>query len=228
MKDNLRPKAIRQVITFSILIAIILFGSAGDLKWWIGWLFFVSYVILVILTSGLLGSKKSDLVKERITGINKAIKWDKILLPFLVLILPYTSIIIAGLDHRYNWTTSLTTTHQFFFFAFSIIGILITAWAMAINNFFSSVVRIQSDRGQTVVTDGPYKYVRHPGYVGAILYNISIPLMLGSLWAAIPGILEMVLFVVRTKIEDDLLTHELSGYSQYSQKVRYKLVPFVW
>jgi protein-S-isoprenylcysteine O-methyltransferase Ste14 len=101
-------------------------------------------------------------------------------------------------------------------------------WAMVSNPFFSTMVRIQTDRGQTVATGGPYRWVRHPGYVGYILSAVSTALLLGSLWALVPAVLTGVLLVVRTALEDRTLLEELEGYEEYARQVRYRLVPGVW
>jgi protein-S-isoprenylcysteine O-methyltransferase Ste14 len=99
---------------------------------------------------------------------------------------------------------------------------------MIANAYFSTAVRIQSDRGQTVCRSGRYRFVRHPGYVGFTLQSLGTPLLLGSLWALIPGLMAAVLMVVRTSFEDPMLQAELPGYREYTQQVRYRLVPGVW
>ena len=101
-------------------------------------------------------------------------------------------------------------------------------WAMAANAFFSKVVRIQDDRGHTVATGGPYRIVRHPGYVGGILFELATPIMLGSWWALIPGGFTALFFVVRTALEDKTLHEELPGYAEYAQQTRYRLLPGIW
>jgi len=101
-------------------------------------------------------------------------------------------------------------------------------WAMWTNRFFSSVVRIQTDRGHHVVQGGPYRLIRHPGYVGAILSVLSTAVVLGSLWSLIPAGLTTVLVSVRTALEDATLQRELPGYAEYASKVRYRLLPGVW
>ena len=106
--------------------------------------------------------------------------------------------------------------------------VVIGVWSMAANAFFSMIVSIQKDRGHTVVTDGPYRYVRHPGYAGSILFTIATPLVLGSLWAFIPCGLAAALFVVRTALEDRTLQEELPGYKEYAQQTRYRLLPGIW
>ena len=99
---------------------------------------------------------------------------------------------------------------------------------MIANAYFSTAVRIQTDRGHTVCRTGPYRYVRHPGYLGFILQSIAVPILLGSLWALVPGIVAAALMVVRTALEDRTLQAELLGYQQYSREVRYRLIPGIW
>ena len=105
---------------------------------------------------------------------------------------------------------------------------VLLTWSMASNAFFSTVVRIQDDRGHAVASGGPYRFVRHPGYVAAILFYLVTPLMLGSVWTFIPSVLMVLLFVVRTALEDRTLREELDGYWEYAQRVRYRLLPGVW
>jgi len=93
---------------------------------------------------------------------------------------------------------------------------------------FSSVMRIQTDRGHTVCDTGIYKIIRHPAYFGMIVTAIGIPLILGSLWGFIPSIISIVLTLIRTSIEDKTLLNELNGYREYSHKTRYKLFPYIW
>jgi protein-S-isoprenylcysteine O-methyltransferase Ste14 len=107
-------------------------------------------------------------------------------------------------------------------------GTAIVAWAMAINPFFSAVVRIQSDRGHRVIERGPYQVVRHPGYTGMLLVMIGTPLLLGTLWAFVPAALLLSVLVARTALEDRTLREELEGYDQYRHRVRHRLVPHVW
>ena len=101
-------------------------------------------------------------------------------------------------------------------------------WAMVANAFFALANRIQTERSHTVVRGGPYRYVRHPGYVGSIGFELATPLLLGSWWALLPGVISALLMLIRTALEDRLLQHELSGYSLYAQHTRYRLLPGVW
>ena len=113
-------------------------------------------------------------------------------------------------------------------FAVYALGSGLFSWAMITNAYFSTAVRIQDDRGHQVCTTGPYRFVRHPGYVGASLQSLVMPLMFGSLWALIPGALAVLMLVIRTTLEDQTLHEELDGYREYAQKTRYRLLPGTW
>jgi protein-S-isoprenylcysteine O-methyltransferase Ste14 len=107
-------------------------------------------------------------------------------------------------------------------------GIAVTTWAQAVNPFFEPGVRIQKERAQQVITSGPYRVVRHPGYAAAIVMFVGIPLALASWWGLLPAALAIALLVVRTGLEDRLLQAELSGYSDYARRTRHRLVPGIW
>ena len=102
------------------------------------------------------------------------------------------------------------------------------AWAMHSNKFFSSIVRIQKDRGHVVVANGPYRFIRHPGYTGMSAFTLATPLILNSGWAFVPAVLTVAVSVLRTVLEDRTLHSELAGYADYTRKVKYRLVPPIW
>ena len=135
---------------------------------------------------------------------------------------------IAVRDVRTGWTTNLPLVLYWASVVVYLIGQGIFLWARYTNNYFSSVVRIQTDRGHAVCKEGPYRYVRHPGYVGGFLFTITIGLMLGSWWASIPQILAASMLVWRTAREDRTLQVELPGYSDFAKETRYRLLPGVW
>ena len=108
------------------------------------------------------------------------------------------------------------------------LGWALLLWATASNAYFDTTVRIQEERGHTVQTGGPYRYVRHPGYVAAMLYQLSTPLLLGSWWALIPMILSVPLYLLRTALEDKTLQEELDGYKAYTEQTHYRLLPGIW
>jgi len=135
---------------------------------------------------------------------------------------------VAGLDVRFGWTTGTSLPLQIACLAIAILAYALGVWATASNAFFSQIFRIQKERGHTVATGGPYRYVRHPGYVGTILSELAVPVMLGSWWALIPGGLSALLIVVRTALEDKALLDELDGYREYAERTRYRLLPGIW
>jgi len=136
--------------------------------------------------------------------------------------------IVAGLDAvRFGWTTMHVSVQ-----VVGVVGLLlsmaVTYWAMLSNPFLSTAVRIQEERGHQVVSTGPYRWVRHPMYVGVILLWPSTALILGSWWAVIPGLIISMIIVVRTALEDRMLQAELPGYADYAKRVRQRLIPGVW
>ena len=154
-------------------------------------------------------------------------KWDIWLTILGALLLPLILYVVAGLDRGAEWS-ALPFWLQVVALVGMVLGIAITDWAMWANRFFSGTVRIQEDRGHTVAAGGPYRAVRHPGYVGTLVFEVFTPLLLGSWWAWIPGLLSAVLLLVRTALEDRTLQEELEGYEAYARQVRYRLLPGLW
>jgi protein-S-isoprenylcysteine O-methyltransferase Ste14 len=136
-------------------------------------------------------------------------------------------VFVAGLDHRYNWSSEVPLWLVVIGFILISLGYAFATWALAENRFFSSVVRIQTDRGHTVCDSGPYRFVRHPGYAGNILALFGIVLALGSVWTLIPAAVASIIAVIRTVLEDRTLQEELPGYRDYARRVRYRLFPWI-
>jgi protein-S-isoprenylcysteine O-methyltransferase Ste14 len=141
---------------------------------------------------------------------------------------PMATLIVAGLDRRGGWSPAMPLALQLVALAVAVLGGLLTIWAMASNRFFYGTLRVEPDRGHTVASTGPYRALRHPGYAGAILFQLATPLWLGSLWAIIPAALTAGAIVVRTALEDGALQDRLDGYGDYAARVRYRLVPGIW
>jgi protein-S-isoprenylcysteine O-methyltransferase Ste14 len=135
---------------------------------------------------------------------------------------------VAGLDHRFNWSPEFPLWLSVVGFIFISLGYAFAAWAFIENRFFSSVVRIQVDRGHVVCDSGPYRIVRHPGYAGNILPLLGIVLALSSLWTIIPAAVALVIAVIRTALEDQTLQEELPGYQEYARRVRFRLFPGIY
>jgi protein-S-isoprenylcysteine O-methyltransferase Ste14 len=212
-------------IGFLVITGVILFISAGTIHWVNAWFYLVT--VLFIILANAFSSDKALLV-ERSKLQNGTKGWDVILAPFVAMWGPMLLWLIAGLDHRWKWSQPLPLWVTLLALALVLGGGLLATWAMAVNRFFASTVRIQDDRQQYVVDQRPYSIVRHPGYSGAIINYLFTTVLLGSWFALIPAVLVTAGFVLRTYLEDQTLKKELPGYDEYSKKVRYCLFPRVW
>jgi protein-S-isoprenylcysteine O-methyltransferase Ste14 len=209
------------------LLVVLLLVSAGRLDYWQAWLYVGINVGFLSLTNWVLRDNPS-LRQERMFPGRGVKSWDKV---YWAVSAPVglLSLILAGMDAgRRHWTGAVPTVLYFAAILIYCLGQTLTLWAKRVNNFFSSVVRIQEDRGQTVCCEGPYRYIRHPGYLGGLAFGLSAPLLLGSVVAMIPAVLGALALVVRTALEDTTLLDELDGYKRYANSVRYRLVPHLW
>lgn len=210
-----------------VLLAVILFLAAGRLDWWPAWVYLALYLGMIIANAMTLLRKDPDLIAERGRLGPGTKSWDK-LLANSTLFGMVGSMLVAGLAVRFGWTGGLGPALEVASLAAMALAYALLYWAMISNRFFSGVVRIQTDRGHTVATGGPYRYVRHPGYVAMILITVLTATALGSLWALIPGCLGGLGSIVRTALEDRTLQAELPGYREYAGRVRYRLIPGLW
>lgn len=216
-----------QLITVSAILAALLFIPAGRLDWLQAWLFWAAFIAFLIFYG--LWAVRHDpgqlAERSRVGANTKA--WDRaILMIYTVLLIGM--LILAGLDAgRFHWTPVAPIGQAAGWLAGVLAGGLIF-WVASVNTYLSRAMRIQEERGQQVISRGPYRRVRHPMYAGVILLMLGIPLMLGSGWAEGIGGLIGVLFVIRTALEDRALREELPGYREYAQRVRYRLIPGLW
>lgn len=210
-----------------LMLAAILFLSAGRLDWVMGWALVGITFLWASATALVLILRSPDLIAERLGPRKGAKTWDTAIMS-IVGLATIARCMVAGLDVRFGWTTGISLPFQIATLAVAVLGYALVVWATASNAFFSQIVRIQKERGHTVATGGPYRFVRHPGYVGTILFELAVPVMLGSLWALIPGGLSALLFVVRTALEDKTLLDDLDGYREYAERTRYRLLPGIW
>jgi len=225
--DAASRKSLIKGVVLQALLAALLFGASGDIKWIAGWLLLV--VFLTAQVAAYLEMKRQpDLLVERSKVQPGTKSWDKLLVALIALVVPLLTWIIAALDHRFGWTVREHIAAIAAGFALIVLGIRLMQRAIAVNRFFSATVRIQSDRAQTVVSSGPYAWVRHPGYAGLLGLTIGTPLALGSRWALLPAALGVVVLFVRTALEDRTLQAELAGYTDYARRVRFRLVPCIW
>ncbi len=211
----------------TFLFFAILFFSAGRINYWQGLLYVAIGFIMFALNYTVLRTD-SQLSNERSKPGEGTKNWDKTILglTFLVTISMY---IIAGLDSgRFHWSPDFHWSLYLFGSILTIAGQLLFLIAQKQNRFFSSTVRIQTDREHIVCETGLYSIVRHPAYLGSIIQSLGFPLLFGSLWSIIPICLLIILFITRTNLEDKTLRNELKGYLEYSENTRYKIIPYVW
>jgi protein-S-isoprenylcysteine O-methyltransferase Ste14 len=231
-KENrkVKPRIILSLLVFLLYTPLILFISSGRLDWWMGWIYSILAVVLSISSRILMARKHPDLVEERASyrEAEGAKEWDKKLVPWVAQIGPLITLIVAGLDKRFGWSPILPMWVPWVALGIAILGFLFSTWALVENRYFSSIVRIQNDRGHTVCDTGPYQYVRHPGYAGGLVWYLMTPMILSTLWAYIPTLMVVGLTVLRTSLEDQTLQAELAGYQEYTQRTRYRLVPGIW
>jgi protein-S-isoprenylcysteine O-methyltransferase Ste14 len=221
------PAIVARGILFFILIIAFLFIVAGRLDYWQGWLFGGITLGFFLLTVILL-RHNPELALERQRPGPGMKSWDKAYLAIST-VMGFSALVLAGQDAgRHGWSGPLPAWLYGLSIGLYAAGQAIFLWAKVTNRFFSSVVRIQTERGHVVCEQGPYRFVRHPGYVGGILYGITTPLLLGSYWAVIPQAVAVLTLLVRMELEDRLLQRELPGYRDYGGKVRFKLIPGVW
>ncbi|MGB7539861.1 MAG: isoprenylcysteine carboxylmethyltransferase family protein [Anaerolineales bacterium] len=209
------------------VLAILLFVPAGRLDWIDAWLFIAAYGI-VLLFYGIRGTLRDPgQLRERGKQGANTKAWDRVILSiYSVLLLVLFP--VCGLDAvRFRALPLPIGLKGLGWIGMALSGALILR-VMAANTFASRTARIQDDRGQTVVSGGPYRHIRHPMYLGVIIFILCIPLVLGSGWGLIPSAAIGVLFVARTALEDRMLRRELTGYAEYAQRTRFRLLPGIW
>ncbi len=217
------------VLTY-LLIPVILFICGWDLGWWQAWVF-SALVVAVGVVARAWGEKRHPGLLEERVNVSKweGVKpWDKVLSPLMSVSISFPLVIVAGLDHRFGWSATFPIWLNMLGFVLNILGYAIASWAIAENRFYSTVVRIQTDRGHEVCDTGPYRYVRHPGNSANILPLAGTVLALSSVWTIIPAVFALIVIVVRTLLEDRVLQEELPGYPEYAGRVRYRFIPGIY
>ena len=222
-------KWIAQAALGAVGYAAVIFLSAGTLRWVWGWVMVIIIALVLIAHPLLLIPLNPELLAERQKGArDQGVKrWDKVITTLLgaAMLLVW---IVAGLDYRWGWTGPLPLWVHLGGLLFVLLGYALFLWAMVSNAYFSEGVRIQTERGHAVVTGGPYRFVRHPGYVGVIVTHLAMPFLLGSWWALLPAAAVALLCLRRTALEDRTLLAELPGYATYAAQTPYRLLPRIW
>ena len=227
----MKPKLVALFIVGQVVslvsAGVAMFWSAGRMDWWSAWAVIAVWLVWFVTEDIVILRFNPDLMAERLSPPKDAKNWDRAIMS-IVRLIELARYILAGLDLRYSWTNGFPLAAQFVALIVCFLSTALFFWAMASNKFFSQVVRMQSDRGHAVATSGPYRYVRHPGYLGTILFELALSTLLGSWWAILASGLCAILFIVRTALEDRALQVELPGYADYAHQVRYHLIPGIW
>lgn len=234
MQSQAHPAPSNPVTTYAgrivlawIVVTVLLFASAGRLNWPAGWLFSILWIVPKLIW--IYGFLRHDpaLAAERSGQHANTKRWDRVILT-VYMIFSFGTIVVAGLDQRFGWSAVVPVAVVLGAAALYLAANLLVGWVTQVNTYFSSVARIQSDRGHSVISTGPYAIVRHPTYAITVLIWLITPLMLESWWGVIPGALAGMAMIVRTALEDRMLHDELPGYVEYAQQTHYRLLPGVW
>jgi protein-S-isoprenylcysteine O-methyltransferase Ste14 len=226
IRGGVRARA-AQIVVLLLVEATILFGAAGRLDWVWAWVFLGIYLASVLINAAFLMRTNPETVAER-GRPGEFRRWDRVVSGLWALAQFAVIPLVAGLDARFAWTGPIDTAWHLAGAAVFAAGLAIFGWAMVTNAYFSTAARIQTERGQTVCRNGPYRVVRHPGYAGTMLQSVGIAVLFGSCWALVPAITAILLIVVRTRFEDRMLQDELPGYPEFARVVHHRLVPGIW
>ena len=222
-------KTVLRLVVVLLVFPLIPMLVSGVWDWWEAWIYALLSIIGFVVSRVLAAQRHPDILVERARSMEMedAKPWDKTLAPLLafgsLLIL-----VVAGVDKILGWTNPFALNAKIVSVLVIILGYIVGSWALIENRFFSGVVRIQKDRDHRVVTTGPYRFIRHPGYAGALWTYLAMPILLDSIWAFIPAILLIGVLVLRTSLEDRTLQDELPGYKEYTRMTRYRLFPGIW
>jgi protein-S-isoprenylcysteine O-methyltransferase Ste14 len=235
LKSDAKAETMRGVIRWAVQMtaALVVFGAilflaVGRPDWFLGWAYLGMNALTQVLSAAVLIHRRPDMLAERSQRHGGTKGWDRFFAPAITVVGTLAVLVTAGLDARFGWSAPIGSSLWGLGLALAFGSQIFVLWAMASNPFFSTTVRIQDDRGHRVVSSGPYRLVRHPGYLGSLVYNLVVPLALGSLWTFLPALLTILLLVARTGLEDRTLQAELPGYQEYAAIVRCRLIPGVW
>ncbi len=223
------PRVLIQMLIFIVVVPFLPLLISWRWDWWEAWVYAIICILGFAISRVLAARRHPDILAERARFLQHedAKSWDKLLAPLVGLgggLIP----LIAGLDALFGWSPAFSMPVKILSLVVILASYALGAYALIENRFFSGMVRIQAERGQQVVSSGPYGWVRHPGYAGALLTYLFTPLLLDSRWAFLPVVFLVIVLVIRTDLEDKTLQDELAGYREYAGRVRYRLLPGVW
>ena len=223
------PRTVLLMLFFIILIPFLPLLISQRWTWCEAWVYAILAILSFAISRALAARRHPDLLAERARFLQHedAKAWDKHLSPLVGLgggLIP----LVAGLDALFGWSPSFSSPAKIIALILILAGYALGSYALIENRFFSGVVRIQTERSHRVVSSGPYRWVRHPGYAGALLTYLATPLFLDSAWSFLPVLLITIVLFIRTVLEDRTLQDELEGYREYARQVRYRLIPGIW
>jgi protein-S-isoprenylcysteine O-methyltransferase Ste14 len=225
----LTVQVILQLLIFIVFIPFLPLLISRHWAWWEAWVYAVIGILNFAVSRVLAARRHPDIIAERARTFQHpdAKNWDKQLAPFLglggIIVL-----VVAGLDELLSWSPAFNLPLKILSLLIILAGHALGSYALIENRFFSGTVRLQSDRGHQVVSSGPYRWIRHPGYAGALFAYLVLPIFLDSSWAFLPTVFTILLLVVRTQLEDKFLQVQLEGYRDYVKRVRCRLFPGIW
>jgi len=222
-------RIIVQLLFLVVLMPFLPLLISWNWDWWEAWVYAIISILGFAISRMLMARRHADLLAERIrfTQHQNDKRWDRILAP-LVGLGCYLVPLVVGLDARFDWSPHFDLPMKFLSMVILLAGYFLGSYALLEKRFFSYLVRIQTERAHQVVSSGPYRWIRHPGYAGLLLANLATPVFLDSRWAFLSVGFLMVVLVIRTALEDRVLQGELSGYTDYARRVRWRLLPGVW
>lgn len=216
-----------RIVVAWLAVSLLVFGGAGRLDWLMGWVFSALWIVPKLAWIWLILRRDPGLAAERVDDHANTQPWDRTILRIYG-VFAFGSILVASLDQRWGWSGEVPAALVIAAVILYLAANLLVGWITHVNTFFSSVARIQTDRGQVVVDQGPYAIVRHPTYSLTVILWLTTPLILESWWGIVPGALAALMMILRTRLEDRMLRAELPGYAEYARRVRYRLLPGVW
>ena len=229
LQKAVSPRIVVQMLLVVVLVPFLPLLITWRWDWWEAWSYAMLGVLSFAVSRALAARRHPDLLAERARFMQHedAKSWDKALAPLVGLgsgLIP----LVAGLDVRFGWSPIFSLPAKILALVIILAGYALASYALIENRFFSGMVRIQTDRGHRLVSSGPYRWMRHPGYAGALLAYLATPVFLDSRWAFLPAVLITITLVIRTNLEDQTLQDELAGYRDYARRVLYRLLPGVW
>ncbi|WP_160317499.1 methyltransferase family protein [Ornatilinea apprima] len=229
IKKSMTPGVLLQVLIFVFIIPLLPILMTRRWSWWEAWVYAAINILGFVASRAIAGRKHPDLLAERARMLHHddPEPWDRWLAPLVGLgggLIPLT----AGLDGLFSTLPNFSILVKIAALVLMLAGFALGSYALVENRFFSGMVRIQTDRGHKVISSGPYAWIRHPGYTGALVSYIAAPVLLDAVWAFIPAILLSIVLVIRTHLEDETLQDRLVGYREYAEQVRFRLFPGIW